>query len=96
MMFLIQSIITMQEISFYLEKFKNISPPHDAVKKAVARAIERLFGEVLHSEHISVRNNTVYITTHPALKSELYIRKGEVLQEIEQALIGSDLIKEVR
>lgn len=86
----------MENISFYLEKFKTLEPPHVSVKKAVARTVESMFGAILPAEHITIQNNTVYISTHPALKSELYMRKGEVLQEIEKVLLGSELVKEVR
>ena len=86
----------MEAISFYLEKFRSFVPPHASIKKAAADVVQRLLGENIPEESITVRNNTLFLSVHPTLKSELYIRKLEVLQEIETILIGNGAVKELR
>ena len=76
----------MESISFYLEKFKNLPPSPAVIQKSVAGAIFECVGVVVLDNIIEVRNGTVFIRATGSLKSELFIKKTEILERINQKL----------
>ncbi len=75
-----------QNISVFLERLKNIAPPHAAVRKAVVRAVKQKTGIPINKKDVSVQNSIVYINAKPLVKNEIFIHKTEILDELKKEL----------
>lgn len=73
----------MEPLALYLKKFKKFAPPDGAARQAVIDCIKELVGETLTLESVQVRSGTVFIAAHPAIKTELFLRKEELLRCIK-------------
>lgn len=76
----------MEQIAFYLQKFKNLPPSPQAIRKSVAEAILECVGVAVPDDIIEVRNGTVFVRATGPLKSELFIKKTDILMRINQKL----------
>lgn len=85
----------MEPLALYLEKFKKFAPPESAARQAVIDCVEELTGETLTLESVQVRSGTVFIAAHPATKTELFLRKEEILQCIKGKFLKAQ-VKDVR
>lgn len=73
----------MNQLSIYLEKFKNLEP-HDAkAKKSVVFAFKKVLNTDIDIKTIKIAKNAIYINIEPALKSEAFIHKKELAECIE-------------
>lgn len=70
----------MEPFTLYLEKFKKFAPPEHFLRQAVAASIKELTGEIVTEESVTVRGATVFIAAHPVIKTELFLRKKELLR----------------
>jgi hypothetical protein len=75
-----------QEIQFFLEKYKKLAPPDDTVRSEFVRVAEKLIGVQIPKKDVSVRNGTLYVKASPALKSELFMRRRIITKEMELLL----------
>jgi len=76
----------MQHISFLLSKFQNVSIKDDDIKTAVRKTLQKFFTNEIKTTEIEVRNGSVFISGSPALKSEIFLRKNEILLAIKETL----------
>ena len=68
----------MNLLSFYLAKFANIRPPQSAFKQALLTALGKLHLPV-EGFSVKVRNGIAFVEANPLLKSELMLKKTELL-----------------
>jgi hypothetical protein len=85
----------MQNIADLLRRYRNIRPPDAAVKKIVIEVVQKSLGIELHRISVSVIRGVVYIDVNPTIKSELFIHKEKILQEVQKE-VGVENIKEIR
>ena len=85
----------MEQISFFLERYKELGLDSDLVKKLFIETVRKNLTTVLLPEDVNVRGDTVYVRAHPALKSELYIKRASLLSELSLVL-GPTKISSVR
>lgn len=85
----------MFNISSYLEKFKSMEPEGDSMKRAVHEAVFKKTGVRVDKKHMSVRNNILHISAPAALKSEIFMKKREILK-IPKENVRSANIKDIR
>lgn len=78
----------MEQISFYLEKFKTLGAGERLVKKTVADAVHSLLRVSIPLEDITIKKNGVACLKNiePALRAELFMRHTEVLLKMKEAL----------
>ena len=76
----------MFNISDYLSKFKNITPPDKFVKDELVVVVKDVVGVDIEKEDIDVRNGTVFISTDPLIKNEIFLKKSEVLESLREKL----------
>ena len=61
--------------------------PSDAyIKDAFISVTEELFNEKIERNEIEVQKGTLYLRVHPALKSEIYIKKQRTLDLVNKKL----------
>ena len=69
-----------------LKRFKNLEPDDAYIKDAIIAVIEELFDEKIERNEMEVQKGTIYLRVHPALKSEIYIKKTRTLELINKKL----------
>ena len=78
----------MQSICLYLTAFAGLEPADRIVKRAACDAIATVVGMRVDDRVVRVAGRMVYITAHPLLKTELYIRREEVSIHLNKLLTG--------
>ena len=73
----------MNHISLFLEKFKNLGLKEFLVKEEIAKIIEKKCGVVISPKDITYTDGLLTIKGSRSLKSELFLRKQEIVEEIE-------------
>jgi hypothetical protein len=76
----------MFNISDYLSKFKNITPPDKFVKDELVSVVKDVVGVDIEKGDIDVRNGTVFISTDPIIKNEIFLRKKQVMENLKEKL----------
>lgn len=76
----------MEQISFFLEKFKTLGLGDIATKRVFAEQVEKVLHIKLNSTDITLRDGVLYVKAHPVLKSELYMKKKLVIDELSKVL----------
>lgn len=73
-------------ITTYLTKFKNITPPNRFIKEKCIAAVKEELGVKLSSNEIDVRSGVVYIKANQIIKSEILLNKNEILRKLNLQL----------
>jgi hypothetical protein len=76
----------MFKISSFFKKFENISPPQRFIKEILMKVVLDTAGVALKDNNISVNRNTVFVTADPIIKSEIFLKKEEILKKVRQEL----------
>lgn len=76
----------MFNISQFLEKFKNITPPDKFVKEIFISVVKDTSGIALEAGDLDVRNGVIFISTNPIVKNEIFLKKREILQNLSKEL----------
>ena len=82
----------MEQIAFYLEKFKTIGADSIIVKRVFIESVQKVFGITLTTSDVVIKDGVVRLSAHPALKSELFLKKTLLLQEISKILGTAKII----
>lgn len=82
----------MFSLNIFLEKFKNITPPDEAIRLLLAEMVKEETGIEVSKKNISIRNNIAYIKTTPIYKNEIYIQKGKIILKIKESFVGKNII----
>lgn len=86
--------MTLGRIGDFLDKFKNLEPSDKFIKDAFVAVIKELFDEEITENELEIQNQTIYLRVHPALKSEIYIKKARTLELLHKKL-NKNLIKNI-
>ena len=73
-------------IGLFLEKFKIITPPDDFIKKTVIEVIKNKTNIDIVRDTIKIEGAIVYMTVSSVVKNELYMRKKDLLEEINKKI----------
>jgi hypothetical protein len=72
----------MFNISNYLEKFKNILGSEEILRSYVCDSVFKNLSVKIDPKNIEIKNGVAYIKAKPAVKCEIFIKKGAILSEI--------------
>lgn len=78
-------------IGDFLKRFQHIEPSDKHIKDAFIAVVSELFNETIEPNELEVQNGTIYLRVHPALKSEIYIKKARTLELVNKKLEGQTL-----
>jgi hypothetical protein len=76
----------MFNISDYLSRFKNITPPDKFVKDELVAVVKDVIGVEIKKDNIDVRNGTIFLSVDPIIKNEIFLKKAEVLESLREKL----------
>lgn len=86
----------MEQLSFFLEKFKTLGLESALVKKAFAEAARKVVGAEVPPEAVDLRSGVIYVRKiSPMLRSELFLKRQELKEEL-QKMFGERKILAVR
>lgn len=72
----------MFNISSYLDKFKNIGLKEILLKENIVKTIKEKIGVEISVKDITLKNNVITIKMSPLLRSEVFMKKKKILDEI--------------
>lgn len=75
----------MKTLADLLQKFKALRDPAED-KTIIAGVIKSLCGIDIPHNALTLKDNKIYIKTHPALRNVLYIKKKDLLIRIQESL----------
>lgn len=74
----------MKEVSVFLEKFKNLLLTNKEIKDSVREVFFVVLKTEISYEQIKYKDGVIFIETTPVLKSEILIKKQEILDLINE------------
>lgn len=90
----------MFHITDFFKKFSKLAPPEAHIKNALKKIISERVGTEISLDSIKIsgggeKGSVVYLNCHPALKSEIFLHKQDILADLKAAL-GNKAPKDVR
>lgn len=85
----------MRAITDHLKKFHALDLSRREFKAAVARIVYKHTKIELASGDIEFRGAKIYLRAHPAAKSEIYLKKGLILSELQDNFGSTYPIKQI-
>lgn len=76
--------MTFDHLGGFFDRFKNIKPPDETVRKAVVDFVQEEFGKDIEIKKISVRNSCIYTQCSPGLKNALFLNKQKLIRYIQE------------
>lgn len=70
----------------FLDKFKKIIYQKEEVKKIIKETISKEICFVLDDNSLKIKNGYIYIYGSPIIRSEILMRKKQILSKIKQKL----------
>ncbi len=81
----------MQGISSFLDKFKNFVPRDKALKKELIRIVEKYAHVTIEPTQIQVKGFVAYLDVSPQAKSEIFLYRESILEELTRVLPATDV-----
>ena len=72
------------KISLYLERFKNIKPPENELKKIIIKNIKKETNISIKEIDIEINKKFIYIKTTPIIKNEIFYKKQNIIDICEK------------
>jgi len=85
----------MEQISFFLAKFKNLGLGDAAAKAAFTEVVEKILGVKLEPRSVNLKDGTFFVNANSAIKSELFLKRTKILADLALSL-GSTKKRDVR
>ena len=85
----------MIKLTNLLTRFKGLTNTEKAKKELIADICESIIGVPIKHNQISFSKNTIFIKTEPIIKTEIALKKGDILTRIT-TLPGMQLITDIR
>ncbi|MCR4284085.1 MAG: hypothetical protein NUV64_02075 [Parcubacteria group bacterium] len=79
-------------LSPFLEKFKSLKIPKEAIVDDIMEIILNKTGIKLEKENIVVNKPTVFIKANPMIKNEIFFKKQQILEELEKQFYSKTII----
>lgn len=76
----------MKQAGSFLDRFKKLTPPNDAIRKAVAEAIRNGAGVPIQREHVKIHRGTAFITCSSVARNAIRVARGRIFEELEKIL----------
>jgi|CXWL01.1.fsa_nt_gi hypothetical protein len=87
----------MKKINSLLSRFQNITPPNDAIRRAVAKAISDIAGVKIKREDVTLQRGVAFIKCSSVAKSVIRSSRSAILSEIVRELPSArDTVRDLR
>lgn len=85
----------MIKLTDLLLRFKGLTNTEKAKKELIAEICTNAVGSPINHNQISFSKNTIFIKTEPIIKTEIALKKGDILTRVV-ALPGMQAITDIR
>lgn len=87
----------MKKAGDFLARFKSLTPPDDAIRRAVAEAVAAVAGVPATKKDVTVVRGVAFVKTSSIAKSAIRARRAEVLTYLHRELPSArDSVRDVR
>lgn len=87
----------MRSAGDFLSRFQKLTPPNDALRRAVAHAVTKVLGTTVAKDKVRVQNHVAFVDVSSVAKHKLRLERRELLDLIyEQLPKARDLVRDVR
>jgi len=76
----------MNQITFYLEKFKNLEPYDAKIKRSLQEAFKSILNIELSRDDIHISKGAIFVKVSPIMKSEAMIHQEEITALISHSI----------
>lgn len=76
----------MKKANLFLEKFKKIVPPDDALRKSVATVVSKVLGRVITKAQVRIFRGSAFVDVTSVQKNKLRMSRREILDEIAESV----------
>ena len=85
----------MKGILDFLSRYKDITPPDMVVRKKLISIIEEKTSIRLQERDIRMIGPIAYCSVESGLKNMLFLKKGDILQQLENTL-GKNIVRDIQ
>jgi len=71
-------------IDSFLKKFGGITLPYEATRRALVKVVKEKTGAAVEVRDVSIKDGRAYVSCGSVAKSEIFLKKGEILAALEQ------------
>lgn len=87
----------MKKVNTFLTKFDKLTPPDDALRKAVASAVQGVTGAPVTKSHVKIQNSVAFIQVSSIAKNKIRLHRREILDLIYESIPKAvDTIRDIR
>ena len=87
----------MKNISDFLKRFSSLTPPNDALKRAVAEAVQSVAGVPTVKKDITLSHGVAFVRASSIAKSAIRINRGQILEQVfSQLPKARDTVRDIR
>lgn len=72
----------MKLVGDFLSRFQNLTPPNDAIKRAIQESLRETVGVEIPRENISIQHGVVFLKASSIVKNTIRINRGKILETI--------------
>ena len=73
-------------IGSFLEKFKKFLTSEENIKEEIIKSVLKNTGIEIKGENIKIQDFSIYIKEKPIIKSEIFLKKEKILEDLSQDL----------
>ncbi len=84
----------MKQAGSFLARFQKLTPPNDALRRALVDAVKNASGVTITRSQVKVVRGTAFITCSSIAKNAIRVARGRIFEELEKILPQSK--KEIR
>ncbi|MES2134728.1 MAG: hypothetical protein V4449_00605 [Patescibacteria group bacterium] len=87
----------MKLVNDFLARFQNLTPPDDAIRRAVASSVSFIAKVPVKKEDISISNNVAFVKCSSIAKSAIQVARGAILAELFQEIPKArNIVRDIR
>ena len=76
----------MKQAGSFLGRFQKLTPPDDAVRRAVAEAIRNVAGVPITREKVRVVRGVAFVTCSSVARNAIRVARGKIFEELGKIL----------
>lgn len=76
----------MKHAASFLDRFQHLTPPDDAIRKAVAEVIKNVAGVPITREQVKMTRDVAFITCSSIARSAIRRSRVQILEELAKQL----------
>lgn len=87
----------MKSAGNFLSKFEKLTPPNDAVRRAVAVAVGKVVGKQITKTQVKIQNQVAFVDVSSIVKNKIRLERKEILELVYESIPkGKDLVRDIR